>query len=85
MVTDTGQGWAVLAAMTILFVLLWLVAVHYEQQGNPVVAQAGADIARARAALGWEPATDVREGLRAEFEWVLEHSRMRRRAVAASG
>jgi hypothetical protein len=31
------------------------------------------------------PATDVREGLQAEFEWVLEHSRERRGAVAASG
>jgi K+-transporting ATPase ATPase A chain len=46
MVGDRRQGWAVLAAMVVLFVPLWLVAVHYEQQGNPLVAQLGVDIAR---------------------------------------
>lgn len=46
MVGDRRQGWAVLAAMAVLFVSLWLVAVHNEQQGNPLIAQLGADIAR---------------------------------------
>jgi len=46
MVGDRRQGWAVLTAMAVLFVSLWLVAAHYEQQGNPLVAQLGADIAR---------------------------------------
>jgi len=48
------------------------------------VQDTGADNARAREALGFEPATDVREGLRAEFEWVLEHSRTRRDGAVAS-
>ncbi|WP_184333785.1 potassium-transporting ATPase subunit KdpA [Povalibacter uvarum] len=46
MVGDARQGWAVLAGMAILFVALWLVAVHFEQQGNPVFTQVGADVAR---------------------------------------
>jgi K+-transporting ATPase ATPase A chain len=43
MVGDTRQGWAVLAAMTILFVALLATAVHGEQQGNPLVAKLGVD------------------------------------------
>ena len=49
------------------------------------VQDTGADIARARAELGFEPATELAEGLRAEFEWVLEHSRARSGAVASAG
>lgn len=33
-----------------------------------------ADIARARALLGWEPATDIREGVRQTLRWALEDS-----------
>ena len=43
MVGDTRQGWAVFAAMTILFVSLLAIAVHSEQQGNPLVAKLGVD------------------------------------------
>jgi K+-transporting ATPase ATPase A chain len=43
MVGDTRQGWAVLAAMGILFVALLAVTVHSEQQGNPLIAQLGVD------------------------------------------
>jgi potassium-transporting ATPase potassium-binding subunit len=43
MAGDTRQGWAVFAAMAILFVPLLGVAVHSEQQGNPVIAQLGVD------------------------------------------
>jgi potassium-transporting ATPase potassium-binding subunit len=43
MVGDTRQGWAVLAAMGILFVALLVVTVHSEQQGNPLIAQLGVD------------------------------------------
>jgi K+-transporting ATPase ATPase A chain len=43
MVGDTRQGWAVLAAMGILFVALLLVTVRSEQQGNPLIAQLGVD------------------------------------------
>ena len=43
MVGDTRQGWAVLAAMLILFVGLASMAVHYEQVGNPHIGAMGAD------------------------------------------
>ena len=43
MVGDTRQGWALFAAMTILFVSLLAIAVHSEQQGNPLVAKLGVD------------------------------------------
>ena len=43
MVGDTRQGWAVLAAMTILFVLLLVIAVQSEQAGNPLIAKLGVD------------------------------------------
>jgi potassium-transporting ATPase potassium-binding subunit len=43
MVGDTRQGWAVLAAMLILFVGLVVVAFHSEQHGNPLIAKQGID------------------------------------------
>jgi potassium-transporting ATPase potassium-binding subunit len=43
MVGDTRQGWAVLAAMAILFVALLALVEHSEQQGNPLVARLGVD------------------------------------------
>lgn len=43
MVGDTRQGWAVLAAMTLMFVVLAYVAMHYEQQANPLLTQLGVD------------------------------------------
>ncbi|HZF15474.1 MAG TPA: potassium-transporting ATPase subunit KdpA [Steroidobacteraceae bacterium] len=43
MVGDTRQGWAVLAAMLILFVSLLGVATYNEQAGNPRIAALGAD------------------------------------------
>jgi K+-transporting ATPase ATPase A chain len=43
MVGDTRQGWAVLAAMAILFVSLLAVAEYSEQRGNPLVAKLGVD------------------------------------------
>jgi potassium-transporting ATPase potassium-binding subunit len=43
MVGDTRQGWAVLAAMAILFVTLFAVCNHYEQLGNPRIAALGVD------------------------------------------
>jgi nucleoside-diphosphate-sugar epimerase len=35
------------------------------------VLHTGADIGRAREALGYEPSTSLEDGLRAEFEWAL--------------
>jgi potassium-transporting ATPase potassium-binding subunit len=43
MVGDTRQGWAVLAAMALLFVALLAVTLHSEQQGNPAIAALGVD------------------------------------------
>jgi len=40
---DTRQGWAVFAAMTILFLPLAGLGVHSEQQGNPLIAKLGVD------------------------------------------
>ena len=43
MVGDTRQGWAMLAAMTVVFVGLLAVCVLAEQAGNPVLARLGVD------------------------------------------
>ena len=43
MVGDTRQGWAILAAMTLIFVALIFVAVPAEQSGNPALATLGVD------------------------------------------
>ncbi|KXB32078.1 ATPase [Dechloromonas denitrificans] len=45
MVGDTRQGWAVLAAMSIMFVTLAYAAMHFEQQANPLLTQLGVDSA----------------------------------------
>ncbi len=46
MVGDTRQGWAILAVMTVIFVLLLSVTVWAEQTGNPAIASLGVDIKR---------------------------------------
>jgi K+-transporting ATPase ATPase A chain len=43
LVRDTRQGWAVLAAMTIVFVALLAVAAWAENRGSPVLAGLGVD------------------------------------------
>ncbi len=43
MVGDMRQGWAVLAAMTALFVVAVIVVIAQEQQGNPLLTALGAD------------------------------------------
>jgi len=43
MVGDTRKGWAILAAMTIIFVALLSVTVWAEQSGNPAIARLGVD------------------------------------------
>ena len=43
MVGDTRQGWAILAAMTIVFVALLALCVSAEQAGNPSLAKLGVD------------------------------------------
>lgn len=43
MVGDTRQGWAILAAMSLVFVALIFVTVPAEQSGNPALASLGID------------------------------------------
>ena len=43
-VGDMRQGWAVLAAMTLMFVVMAIGAMHFEQQANPLLANLGADM-----------------------------------------
>jgi K+-transporting ATPase ATPase A chain len=62
MVGDTRQGWAVLAAMLILFVSMVSIATVNEQRGNPRVAALGVD----QAATGQQPGGNM-EGKEARF------------------
>jgi K+-transporting ATPase ATPase A chain len=62
MVGDTRQGWAVLAAMAILFVTLFAICDHSEQLGNPRVAALGVD----QAAGALQPGGNM-EGKEARF------------------
>jgi K+-transporting ATPase ATPase A chain len=41
MVGDTRQGWAIFAAMSVLFLAGAFAAYHFEQSGNPLLARAG--------------------------------------------
>jgi len=43
MAGDRRQGWAVLAAMLVIFVPLTIACVHEEQAGNPLLARLGVD------------------------------------------
>jgi K+-transporting ATPase ATPase A chain len=43
MVGDSRQGWAVLGAMTVIFLFMAVVATWAEQQGNPAIAALGVD------------------------------------------
>lgn len=52
MVEDTRQGWAVLAAMTIMFVGLLAVCVVAEQGGNPMLGRLGIDQAAGELQAG---------------------------------
>ena len=45
MVRDTRQGWAIFAAMTVLFVAGFFTVYHFEQAGNPNVAALGIETA----------------------------------------
>jgi K+-transporting ATPase ATPase A chain len=62
MVGDTRQGWAVLGAMTILFVAQYAICNHSEQLGNPRIAALGVD----QAATALQPGGNM-EGKEARF------------------
>jgi K+-transporting ATPase ATPase A chain len=63
MVGDVRQGWAILAAMTIMFVLLLGVTVTSEQAGNPILEKAGV------AAEGNLEGKEVRFGIANSALW----------------
>jgi K+-transporting ATPase ATPase A chain len=52
MIGDTRQGWAVLAAMTVIFVALLALTVGAEQRGNPRLAALGVEIAASDTQAG---------------------------------
>jgi len=62
MVGDTRQGWAIFAAMVILFVSLLSIATFNEQRGNPRLATLGVD----QAASAQQPGGNM-EGKEARF------------------
>jgi K+-transporting ATPase ATPase A chain len=70
MVKDTRQGWALLAAMFVIFVPLIFVCVHFEQQGNPALSSLGVDeIANAFHSGGNMEGKDVRFGITNSALW----------------
>ena len=62
MVGDPRQGWAVLAAMTVIFVVAVVVVIAQEQQGNPLLAALGVD----QSASATQPGGNM-EGKEARF------------------
>ena len=62
MVGDTRQGWALLAAMTIVLVILLTSTIWVEQRGNPVLTNLGVD----QSSNGFQPGGNL-EGKEARF------------------
>jgi K+-transporting ATPase ATPase A chain len=70
MVGDTRQGWAILTAMTIIFVVLLSVTVWAEQTGNPAIASLGVDIKQSNINPGGNmEGKDVRFGVANSALW----------------
>jgi len=70
MVGDTRQGWAILAAMTIVFIGALAVAVVQEQRGSPALTAAGVDqTASSVHAGGNMEGKDVRLGIANSALW----------------
>src|SRR5512136_2720313 len=69
-VGDTRQGWAILATMTIIFVLLLSVTVWAEGTGNPAVASLGVDVKQSNINPGGNmEGKDVRFGVANSALW----------------
>jgi K+-transporting ATPase ATPase A chain len=62
MVGDTRQGWAILTAMTVVFVALLALCVGSEQAGNPALTKLGVD----QTATAMQPGANM-EGKEARF------------------
>jgi K+-transporting ATPase ATPase A chain len=71
-VGDTRQGWAVLAAMTVIFVGATIATMSFEQQGNPRFAALGADqTASALQSGGNMEGKETRYGIGASALWAV--------------
>jgi K+-transporting ATPase ATPase A chain len=72
MVGDTRQGWAVLAAMTIIFVTAAVAAIYFEQQGNPLLTARRVDQnASALQTGGNMEGKETRFGIAASSLWAV--------------
>ena len=72
MVGDTRQGWAILAAMTLIFVALIFVEIPAEQSGNPVLATLNIDqSASASQAGGNMEGKETRFGITNSALWAV--------------
>ncbi len=70
MVGDTRQGWAVLAAMTVIFVVLMFGAYAAEQSGNPAFPKLGVDQnASALQSGGNMEGKETRDGIASSTLW----------------
>jgi K+-transporting ATPase ATPase A chain len=70
MVGDTRQGWAILAAMTLVFVGALAVCVIQEQKGNPALTAAGANQTGSAAQAGGNmEGKEVRFGIATSALW----------------
>ena len=70
MVGDTREGWALLAAMTIVFVALLVGACLAEQSGNPVLTELGADQVTTATNIGGNmEGKETRFGISASALW----------------
>ena len=72
MIGDTRQGWAILAAMTLVFVALVFVAVSAEQSGNPALSALGVDqVASAQQPGGNMEGKETRFGVVNSALWAV--------------
>ncbi|MEO5798429.1 MAG: potassium-transporting ATPase subunit KdpA [Gemmatimonadales bacterium] len=72
LVRDRRQGWAIFAAMTILFAAALAVALPSEQRGTPALAAAGADLAATGAQPGGNmEGKEVRFGVTNSVLWAV--------------
>lgn len=72
MIGDTRQGWALLAAMTVVFVVLLAAAYALESQGNPALAGLGADQSATAANPGGNmEGKEVRFGVANSALWAV--------------
>ncbi|HEY2816937.1 MAG TPA: potassium-transporting ATPase subunit KdpA [Casimicrobiaceae bacterium] len=70
MIGDTREGWALLAAMTIVFVALLVGACVAEQGGNPVLSKLGVDQGTTAANIGGNmEGKETRFGISASALW----------------